>query len=95
MESVAFLNKFQRKINLFLNIKGCIRIFSKWISIEYQIVVKWISQFWVFDLYKTFKIDPEEIIQLDAYLFDYFVKILKRLQNMDYEGLQKQKKLTI
>lgn len=48
-----------------------------------------------FDLYKTFKIDPEEIIQLDAYLFDYFVKILKRLQNMDYEGLQKQKKLTI
>lgn len=48
-----------------------------------------------FDLYKTFKIDPDEIIQLDAYLFDYFVKILKRLQNMDYEGLQKQRKLTI
>jgi uncharacterized protein YbjT (DUF2867 family) len=48
-----------------------------------------------FDLYKTFKIDPDEITQLDAYLFDYFVKILKRLQNMDYEGLQKQKKLTI
>jgi uncharacterized protein YbjT (DUF2867 family) len=48
-----------------------------------------------FDLYKTFKIDADEIIQLDAYLFDYFVKILKRLQNMDYEGLQKQKKLTI
>ncbi len=48
-----------------------------------------------FDLYKTFKIDTDEIIQLDAYLFDYFVKILKRLQNMDYEGLQKQKKLTI
>lgn len=48
-----------------------------------------------FDMYKTFKIDSDEIIQLDAYLFDYFVKILKRLQNMDYEGLQKQKKLTI
>jgi uncharacterized protein YbjT (DUF2867 family) len=48
-----------------------------------------------FDLYKIFKIDPDEITQLDAYLFDYFVKILKRLQNMDYEGLQKQKKLTI
>lgn len=48
-----------------------------------------------FDLYKTFKVDSDEIIQLDAYLFDYFVKILKRLRNMDYEGLQKQKKLTI
>lgn len=48
-----------------------------------------------FDLYKTFKIESDEIVQLDAYLFDYFVKILKRLQNMDYEGLQKQKKLTI
>nr|YP_010242051.1 hypothetical protein LV970_pgp069 [Coscinodiscus granii]QTI82966.1 hypothetical protein [Coscinodiscus granii] len=48
-----------------------------------------------FDLYKLFKIDPSEIIQLDAYFLEYFVRLLKRLKDINFEDVQKQRNLVI
>jgi|TARA_B110000116_G_scaffold198104_1_gene172873 uncharacterized protein YbjT (DUF2867 family) len=48
-----------------------------------------------FDLYKTFKIDPSEIIQLDDYFLEYFIRLLKRLKDINFEDVQKQKNLVI
>nr|YP_009496484.1 hypothetical protein ycf39 [Actinocyclus subtilis]AWT39197.1 hypothetical protein ycf39 [Actinocyclus subtilis] len=48
-----------------------------------------------FDLYKTFKIDPSEIIQLDDYFLEYFIRLLKRLKDINFEDIQKQKNLII
>ena len=48
-----------------------------------------------FDLYKTFKIDPDEVIQLDDYFLEYFIRLLKRLRDINFEDIQKQKNLII
>jgi uncharacterized protein YbjT (DUF2867 family) len=48
-----------------------------------------------FDLYNTFKIDPSEIIQLDDYFLEYFIRLLKRLRDINFEDVQKQKNLII
>merc|ERR1712154_612532 len=48
-----------------------------------------------FDLYKTFKIDPSEIVQLDDYFLEYFIRLLKRLKDINFEDVQKQKNLII
>lgn len=48
-----------------------------------------------FDLYKTFKVDPSEIIQLDDYFLEYFIRLLKRLRDINFEDVQKQKNLII
>jgi hypothetical protein len=45
-----------------------------------------------FDLYKMFKIDPSEIIQLDDYFLEYFIRLLKRLRDINFEDVQRQKK---
>ena len=47
------------------------------------------------DLYKLFKIDPSEIIQLDDYFLEYFIRLLKRLRDINFEDVQKQKNLII
>ena len=47
------------------------------------------------NLYKLFKIGQDEIIQLDEYFFDYFVRLLKRLKDINFEDIQKQKKLIV
>ena len=47
------------------------------------------------DLYKLFKIDPSEIIQLDDYFLEYFIRLLKRLRDINFEDVQKQKNLVI
>lgn len=47
------------------------------------------------DLYKTFKIDPSEIIQLNDYFLEYFIRLLKRLRDINFEAVQKQKNLII
>jgi len=47
------------------------------------------------DLYKMFKIDPSEIVQLDDYFLEYFIKLLKRLRDINFEDIQKQKNLII
>jgi uncharacterized protein YbjT (DUF2867 family) len=48
-----------------------------------------------FDLYKTFKIDSTKIVKLDNYFQDYFIKMLKRLKDINFEDIQKQKNLII
>jgi len=48
-----------------------------------------------FDLYKTFKIDENEITQLDDYFLEYFIRLLKRLRDINFEDIQKQKNLII
>jgi uncharacterized protein YbjT (DUF2867 family) len=48
-----------------------------------------------FELYKMFKIDPSEIIQLDDYFLEYFIRLLKRLRDVNFEDVQKQKNLII
>jgi hypothetical protein len=48
-----------------------------------------------FELYNLFKIDPETIIQLDDYFLEYFIRLLKRLRDINFEDVQKQKNLII
>ena len=48
-----------------------------------------------FELYKMFKIDSSEIIQLDDYFLEYFIRLLKRLRDINFEDVQKQKNLVI
>ena len=48
-----------------------------------------------FDLYKIFKIEPSELIQLDDYFLEYFIRLLKRLRDINFEDVQKQKNLVI
>lgn len=48
-----------------------------------------------FDLYKTFKIDSTEVVQLDDYFLEYFIRLLKRLRDINFEDVQKQKNLII
>ena len=47
------------------------------------------------ELYKVFKLDPIEIIQLDDYFLEYFIRLLKRLRDINFEDVQKQKNLII
>ena len=48
-----------------------------------------------FELYKLFKMEPSEIIQLDDYFLEYFIRLLKRLRDINFEDVQKQKNLII
>jgi uncharacterized protein YbjT (DUF2867 family) len=48
-----------------------------------------------FELYRLFKIDTSEIIQLDDYFLEYFIRLLKRLRDINFEDVQKQKNLII
>ena len=48
-----------------------------------------------FDFYKMFKIDPAELIQLDDYFLEYFIRLLKRLRDTNFEDIQKQKNLVL
>ena len=48
-----------------------------------------------FDLYKTFKVKSNEINQLDDYFLEYFIRLLKRLRDINFEDIQKQKNLVI
>ena len=48
-----------------------------------------------FDLYKIFKVDPAEVIQLDDYFLEYFIRLLKRLRDINFEDVEKQKNLIL
>lgn len=48
-----------------------------------------------FDLYQSFKVDSSEIIELDDYFLEYFIRLLKRLRDINFEDVQKQKNLVI
>jgi uncharacterized protein YbjT (DUF2867 family) len=47
------------------------------------------------DFYKLFKIDSVEIIQLDYYFLEYFIRLLKRLRDINFEDVQKQRNLIL
>nr|YP_009308825.1 hypothetical protein [Toxarium undulatum]AOS86568.1 hypothetical protein [Toxarium undulatum] len=47
------------------------------------------------DLYKTFKIEMNDIIQLNDYFLEYFVRLLKKLRDINFEDIQKQRNLII
>ena len=46
-------------------------------------------------VYDLFKIDYGEIIELNDYLYNYFVILLRRLKDINFEERQKQKKLIV
>ena len=46
-------------------------------------------------LYNLFKIDSVEIVQLDDYFLEYFIRLLKRLRDINFEDVQKQKNLIL
>lgn len=48
-----------------------------------------------FDLYKIFKVKSDEITKLDDYFLEYFIRLLKRLRDINFEDIQKQKNLII
>lgn len=48
-----------------------------------------------FELYKLFKVDSSEIIQLDDYFLEYFIRLLKRLRDINFEDVQKQRNLIL
>lgn len=47
------------------------------------------------ELYGLFKIRPSEIIQLDDYFLEYFIRLLKRLRDINFEDVQKQRNLIL
>ena len=49
----------------------------------------------IFHLYKIFKIDKTEILKLEDYFLEYFIRLLKRLRDINFEDIQKQKNLVI
>jgi hypothetical protein len=49
----------------------------------------------IFDIYQVFKIDVSETIQLDDYFLEYFIRLLKRLRDINFGDVQKQKNLII
>ncbi|MGK7875213.1 MAG: SDR family oxidoreductase [Xenococcaceae cyanobacterium] len=46
------------------------------------------------EVYEVFGLDPKETTTLEAYLEEYFSRILKKLKEIDYEKNKKQKKKT-
>ena len=48
-----------------------------------------------FELYQLFKIDSSEIVQLDDYFLEYFIRLLKRLRDINFEDVQKQRNLIL
>jgi len=49
----------------------------------------------IFHLYKIFKIDKTEILKLEDYFLEYFIRLLKRLKDINFEDIQKQKNLIL
>jgi uncharacterized protein YbjT (DUF2867 family) len=49
----------------------------------------------IIDVYETFKIDKNEILKLEDYFLEYFIRLLKRLKDINFEDVQKQKNLIL
>nr|YP_009163638.1 conserved hypothetical plastid protein [Triparma laevis]BAS19092.1 conserved hypothetical plastid protein [Triparma laevis] len=47
------------------------------------------------NIYGLFKIKPEDLLSLEDYFQEYFIKILKRLKDINFEDVQKQKNLIL
>lgn len=48
-----------------------------------------------FEFYEIFKMDSSELVALDDYFLEYFIRLLKRLRDINFEDVQKQKNLVI
>ena len=49
----------------------------------------------ILHLYEIFKIDKTEILKLEDYFLEYFIRLLKRLRDINFEDIQKQKNLIL
>lgn len=49
----------------------------------------------IFHLYEIFKIDKNEILKLEDYFLEYFIRLLKRLKDINFEDIQRQKNLIL
>ena len=47
------------------------------------------------NIYEIFEIDPDSTLTLEDYFQEYFIKILKRLKDINFEEIQKQKNLVL
>ena len=47
------------------------------------------------ETYETFKIESSDIIQLEDYFLEYFIRLLKRLRDINFEDVQKQRNLIL
>jgi uncharacterized protein YbjT (DUF2867 family) len=47
------------------------------------------------NIYEIFEIDPDSTLTLEDYFQEYFIKILKRLKDINFEDIQKQKNLVL
>ena len=47
------------------------------------------------NIYELFRIKPEDLLSLEDYFQEYFIKILKRLKDINFEDVQKQKNLIL
>ncbi len=54
-----------------------------------------IYELYIFLLYKDFKVKLEDTTFLEDYFLEYFIRLLKRLRDINFEDIQKQKNLII
>ena len=47
------------------------------------------------NIYDIFKINKNDLLSLEDYFQEYFIKILKRLKDINFEDVQKQKNLVL
>lgn len=47
------------------------------------------------ETYEIFKIESADIIQLEDYFLEYFIRLLKRLRDINFEDVQKQRNLIL
>ena len=47
------------------------------------------------DVYRLFKIESSDLIKLEDYFLEYFIRLLKRLRDINFEDVQKQRNLII
>jgi len=53
------------------------------------------SSIYTIEIYNLFKLDSSDLIQLDEYFLEYFIRLLKRLRDINFEDIQKQKNLVL
>jgi len=56
---------------------------------------KFVYELYLFILYKDFKVKVDDITFLEDYFLEYFIRLLKRLRDINFEDIQKQKNLII
>ena len=47
------------------------------------------------DVYRLFKKESSDLIKLEDYFLEYFIRLLKRLRDINFEDVQKQRNLIL